>query len=82
MRKAFNTKDVSPDANAQMARTSGLVMETVAFETAKEAFKAAIEAAASGRYDKVQVWVEGCGILELPQINKNYKNWLKNGVCA
>lgn len=83
MRRAFRTNDISPNANAQMARTSGLpsqVMETVAFETAQEAFKAAIEAADSGKYDKVQVWVEGFGIFELPQINGIYKHWLKDRV--
>ena len=45
------------------------------FDTAEEAFAAAIEAHASGRFELVRVWVQGADMVDFAQIEEVHRYW-------
>ena len=44
-------------------------------DTAEEAFAAAIEAHASGRFELVRVWVQGADMVDFAQIEEVHRYW-------
>lgn len=82
MNHVIDYKDVMPNAYAKMllASTSAFAgMDERKFSTAVEAFAAAIDAEASGKYHLVRVWVDNCGHVDFPQIQEIYKAWQNEG---
>ncbi|RWN51903.1 hypothetical protein [Mesorhizobium sp.] len=48
------------------------------FETAEEAFKAAVAMRDTGDHPLVRVWVEGAGMVDFPQIEELLEYWTNN----
>jgi hypothetical protein len=74
-------QNVSRDAHAKLLTafgtgTSGAT--EVPFDTAEQAFAAALDAQGSGKYEMVKVWVEGAGTLDLRQIAELLDYWREN----
>lgn len=71
--------DIDSEAYAKLMTDTGTGMkgaQDTPFLTAKEAVVAAIEARASGRFSMVNVWIEGWGIVEFPQIEELRDLWV------
>jgi hypothetical protein len=80
MSEAYYT-DVRRDALAKLFTASGTGFggaKETKFDTAEEAFKAAVAALASGKHDFVRVWVEGVGMIDFPQIQNIHDYWAVN----
>ncbi|RWB26915.1 hypothetical protein [Mesorhizobium sp.] len=48
------------------------------FDTAEEAFQAAVEMRNSGKYALVRVWVEGANMVDFPAIEEILEYWKNN----
>jgi hypothetical protein len=76
-------KDIQRGAQAKVftasAKSEGLTgLPTTDFETAEEAFAAAVAARDSGEHAMVRAWVEGAGMVDFPLIQEVHEYWTQN----
>ncbi|MEJ8308799.1 hypothetical protein [Agrobacterium larrymoorei] len=85
MDRILGYKDVSPEANARVSVAEGnhfQGMTKLDLKPAKDAFKEAIDAEDSGKYDRISVFVEDVTeILEMPQVREIYAAWVDEGLA-